>query len=284
MKLTTFFAVIIFVLVLVATCMGIFYHTPGAPFEYTTVRGETAIFKGSGLYRYDPLVLVREGVIWDVVNLVVGLPLFGAAIFLNLRNSRRGSLLLAGMLFYFFYTYIQLMAMYAFNMMFLVYVAIYALSAVAFFIHILTIDVERLPLHVSDRFPRRLFIGYAFFVAFMLVLLWSARIVPILQTGKFPPELAGLITLETQGFDLGMVVPLMVSAAILLWKKNPIGYLLAGISLSYGLMMSIVLPAWIVVPLIQDGKTNLLEALPFGVICIVGIFLAGLFFKNVKQL
>ncbi len=44
----------VFLLVLIATATGIFYQTPGSPIEYTTVRGEQAIFQGSGLYRYDP--------------------------------------------------------------------------------------------------------------------------------------------------------------------------------------------------------------------------------------
>jgi len=50
----------IFILVLVATVTGIFYQTPGAPIEYRTVRGEQAIFQGSGLYRYDPAAFALE--------------------------------------------------------------------------------------------------------------------------------------------------------------------------------------------------------------------------------
>lgn len=283
MKLVTLFSIMVFVLVLISAGMGVFYNTPGEPFEFTTVRGEQALIKGSGLYRYDPWVLAQEGIVWDAVNLWVGLPLFALAIYFNWRNSLRGRLFLNGMLFYFFYTYLQLMVMYAFNVLFLVYVAIYALSAVAFFANVLQVEVNRLPQQISERFPRRLFIAFTFFVALMLILLWSGRIVPILQSGRFPPELAGLTTLETQGFDLGMVVPLMLSSGILLWKRSPLGYLLAIISLSYGLMMSIVLPAWIVVPLIQEGKTNLVEALPFSIICVVGIVLAMVFFRSVKE-
>ncbi len=283
MKNTTLLSGLIFLLVLAATATGIFYHTPGAPIEYITVRGEQAIFQGSGLYRFNPVSFVREGVIWDVINLFIGLPLFAFAIYLNQRNSLRGRLLLGGLLFYFFYVYLQVMTMYAFNRLFLVYVAVFALSAVAFFLNLHDIDVSRLPAQVSAGFPRRLVIGFTFVMGAALIFLWLGRIIPSMSTGQFPPELAGLTTLQTQSFDLGMVVPLMLSTGILLWLRSPWGYLLASISLSYGLLMCITLPAWIVVPLIQDGKINPIEAIPFLALCLVGLVLIGLFFRSVQE-
>ncbi|HWQ84298.1 MAG TPA: alpha/beta hydrolase [Anaerolineales bacterium] len=198
----------IFVLVLAATAVGIFYHTPGASIEFTTVRGERAVFQGSGLYRYDPAPLADEGVVWDAINLLIGLPLFAVAIYLSQGNSMRGRLLLGGLLFYWFYAYLQLMVTYSFNFLFLDYVTIYALSAVSFFMNLHDIEVARLPAQVSERFPRRLFIGFTFVVSIMLVFLWLGRILPVMASGRFPPELAGLNTLITRGVRFGHGRPL----------------------------------------------------------------------------
>ena len=66
-------------------------------------------------------------------------------------------------------------------------------------------------------------------------------------------------------------------------RRSPWGYLLAGISISYGLLMCITLPAFIAVPLIQDGKTNLIEASPLLVVCLVGLYLFGRFYWNVQE-
>lgn len=274
---------VIFFLVLVATATGIFYRTPGAPIEYVTVRGEQAVFQGSGLYRYDPAAFALEGVVWDVINLFIGLPLFALAIYLSQRNSLRGRLLLAGLLFYFFYGYLMFTVGVAFNQLFLVYIAIFALSGVSFFLNLYNIDVERLPAQVSDKFPRRLFIGFVFTLSAILTFLWIGRIVPIMLTGQFSPEAAGMTTLVSQGIDLGLVVPLALSAGILLKQRSPWGYLLAGITLTYGLMMFISIPAWIVVPLIREGKINLFEASPFLVLSLIGIVLTGLFYRNVQE-
>ncbi len=247
------------------------------------MRGEQVILQGSGLYRYDPAWFALEGVVWDVINLVIGLPLFGIAIYLSQKNSVRGRLLLGGLLFYFFYVYIMATTGYALNRMFIVYVAIFALSGVAFFLNLYGIDVAHLPLQVSARFQRRLFIGFTFIMGSVLVFLWLGRIIPILVNDRFPPEIAGLTTLVSQGVDLGIVVPLLLSTGILLWRRSPWGYLLAGISLNYGLLMCITLPAFIAVPLIQDGKINLLEASPLLVLCIAGLALSAVFFGNIRE-
>lgn len=283
MKNNVWLSGVVFLLVLIATAAGIFYQTPSSPIEYTTVRGEQAVFQGSGLYRYDPAWFAREGIVWDVINLFIGLPLFAVAIYLSQQNSLRGRLLLGGLLFYFVYVYVMAMTGYAFNDLFLVYVAIFGLSAVAFFVNLHGIDVAHLPAQVSARFPRRLFIGFTFGLSAVLTFLWLGRIIPIMVNDRFPSDMAGLTTPVSQGIDLGMVVPLMLSTGILLWRRSPWGYLLAGISLSYGLMMCITLPAFIVVPLIQDGKTNMIEASPFLVVSLMGLYLFGRFYRTVQE-
>jgi hypothetical protein len=100
---------------------------------------------------------------------------------------------------------------------------------------------------------------------------------------RFPSDITGLTTLVSQGIDLGMVVPLMLSAGVLLWRRSPWGYLLTSVSLGYGLLMSITLPAFIVVPLIQDGKINLVEAIPFSVVSLAGLALTVLFYRSVQN-
>jgi hypothetical protein len=200
-----------------------------------------------------------------------------------IRGSLRGRLLLGGMLFYFFYKYMQYAVMVAFNPLFLVYVAIFALSAVTFFLNLQGIEVSCLPAHVSARFPRRLFIGFTFVMSITLILLWLGRTIPYTLAGRFPDEFAGMSTLVTQAFDLGMVVPLLLATAILLWRRSAWGYLLAGMSLTFGFVMSITLPAWIAVPLIQAGQINLIEAAPFLLLCLVGLNVAGRFFWSVQE-
>jgi hypothetical protein len=283
MKKEFTFCWLILLLIIAATASGLFYHTPGTQLENITVRGQHAIFQGSGLYKYNPLSLVREGIIWDAINLFIGVPIFAFAIFFAMKNTLRGRLLLAGLLVYFWYVFLMYAMMWSFNNLFLVYVLIFSLSMIAFIFIVRHIDVVQLPEQVSGRFPRRLFIGFSIALSAILIFLWLGRIIPIMVTGKFPDELAGLVTLQTQAMDLGFIVPLALSAGILLWRRSPWGYFLSSIAIIFGFMMCITIPAWIVVPLIQDGKVNNAEAAPFLLICITGLVLVVLFYTGIRE-
>ena len=92
----------------------------------------------------------------------------------------------------------------------------------------------------------------------------------------------GLSTLDSQALDLGLIVPLSLAAAFLLWRRSPWGYLLTGIGITHGLMMFISIPTWIVVPLIQDDSVNLIEAIPFFILCFIGVILAVWFYKGMR--
>lgn len=275
---------LIVLLVLIAAATGAFYQTPGTHIVYTTVRGEHATYQGSGLYSYDPASVAGEAMVWDVIDLVLALPLLVVALILSWRGSLRGRLFLGGMLFYFFYQYMQYAVMIAFNPLFVVYIAIFALSVVAFFLNLQGLDMSHLSAQMSARFPRWLFIGFMLIMSAAITILWlGGRIIPSMRAGRFPDDIAGLTTLQTQAFDLGLVVPLLISTAVLLWRRSPWSYLLAGISLTFGFVMSVTLPAWIAVPLLQGGQINLVEAIPFSLLSLIGLFVAGRFFWGVQE-
>lgn len=278
---TTIFAVLV-VLILFATGTGILSRPDVAAISAVTVRGQPATYQANGIYAYNPVALAREGVVWDVVNLVVGLPLLAVAMVLGLKDSLRGRLLLGGLLAYFFYVYLSCAMMYAFNDLFLVYVAIFALSLVGFFLNLRHISIPGLRDQFRKGFPRRLFIGYAFVLAFALIVLWFGRIIPAITTGRFPPEVAGILTFGSQALDLGLLVPLAAVTGIYLWKRAAVGYLFCSIAMPVGLMMSVAIPSWITVPLVQDGRVNLIEAVPFYALSLIGLALAGTFFVNIR--
>ena len=185
------FTGVILLLVLIAAATGIFYQTAGAHINFVTMRGEHATFQGYGLYYYDPASVAREGIIWDVIDLCLALPLFIVAIVFSWRGSLRGQLLLEGMLFYFFYKYMMFAVILSFNPLFLVYVAIFALSAVSFFLNLGGVKVSSLPAHISTDFPRWLFIVFTLLMSAALLVLWLGRIIPYTLAGRFPDLIGG---------------------------------------------------------------------------------------------
>jgi hypothetical protein len=271
------------ILVALATSVALCWPSDGSPQMLLTIRGEQALFSGRGLYRFDPLAVAREGLVWDTINLCVGVPLFLAAAWVARKGSLGGRIARAGFHLYFAYAYLMYATMMAFNVLFPVYVAIFALSLSALCADLAGLDHERVKAAVTPRFPRRFFAGFCFVTAFLLVTLWGLRIVAILDSGRFPPELAGTTTLVTQALDLGIVVPLAIASGTLLLRDSAWGYVLTGLTLTFAFMMSISIPAWILVPLLREGRVNAGEALPFLAVCAVALGLAILFARSLRE-
>jgi hypothetical protein len=271
---------VLILLVTAATVCGLFLRGDGQLVEGMTARGQTAVYADSGVYRYNPVSFVREGRIWDTVNLFVAVPLLILSCFLTVRGDLRGKVLRAGMSAYLLYVYLSCVMMYAFSNLFLVYVGIVALSGVELARSVRTVEPFQPAHERGRRFPHALFVTFSLVFAVALVVLWSARIGTIMRTGLMPEGFIGLHTLGSQALDLGLLVPLSIATGIELIRRTRLGYQLCAIAMTIGLMMFICIPCWIVVPLAQEGQVRLLEAIPFFLLSVAGIALALAFYRR----
>ena len=202
----------------VAAAIGIFSSGGPGPTTHISVRGETVTLWGRGVYRHMSKDVAPQGIAQDVVTLCVGVPML---LFAAFRGSRR---LLAGVLFYFFVTYLFYLAMGTYNVLFLVYAALAGMSAWA------------AGIALTDAFRRaeaRRHTGTApgtflMVVAVMIALLWMSIVVPPLLDGTIVPrEVEHYTTLIVQGFDLGLLLPLGLVAGLLYRRATPFGLLVA---------------------------------------------------------
>ena len=94
-------ALIIIPLALLAAGAGVFWQGTGEPYSFDTLRGETVMIRGHGLYRYDTVNSSSQEVGADIVTLLIGIPLLITGIVLSRKGTLRGQLLLTGALGYF---------------------------------------------------------------------------------------------------------------------------------------------------------------------------------------
>jgi hypothetical protein len=147
----------------------------------------------------------------------------------------------------------------------------------------LTIDVLRLPAHFSERLPHRGIAGFLFTIGAFLLLAWLGRIVPPLLDGSSPYGLESYATLPIQVLDLGVIVPLAVTAAILLLKRLPAGYLLTSVAMIKGFTMGLALIAMIIGQILAGVAISTVESVVFTVIALVAAGLTFVLFKNVSE-
>jgi hypothetical protein len=233
----TWLSALVAALAATAAAAGLIDQSGGAPLTVTTPRGETVQLYGQGLYRYE---IVRDGIGFKGIDLFVlaaGVPLLLVATLLAHRGSLRGGLLLAGTLGYFLYNAASMTFGYAYNGLFLVYLAQFTASLFVFILALMSFDLQALPARFSSQLPRRGLALVLFAIGASLLLVWvGLSILPALLAGQAPP-LTGHTTLPTHALDAGVIAPAAFVAGALLLRGAPLGYLLGAVVLVMGAVL-----------------------------------------------
>jgi hypothetical protein len=202
------------------------------------------LFGSTGLYGSDPnrAVAVTEAeagllvpgfLALDAYNLVVGLPILLALLWLAYRGSLIGLLLWPGALFYIVYTYVLYLVGTPFSVLFLAYIALVALSASTMIGIVANIDGEQVRQRLGGAVPART-IGAILIGLAMLTLAQDA-------SGALVTALAGGAPLDplarhVWSADLVLELPAMLLGGVLLWRHKRLGYVVgAGLLLQFGL-------------------------------------------------
>ncbi len=215
--------------------------------EHVSVHGRTVILYGEGLYRHMSVDVAVQGLAQDYVTLFVALPLLLGSWRQAARGSLGARLALAGVLGYYFVTYLFYLAMAYYNAMFLAYVVALGTAFFALVLTLLSFDVAHLGAFVSPRVPVRLIGGFLVLNASAIAALWLGIVVPPLLDGTVVPEsIAHYTTLIVQGYDLALLLPICLLSGVLLWRRMPAGYLLAAVNLVFLSILMLALIAKLV--------------------------------------
>jgi hypothetical protein len=185
-----------------------------------------------GLYRDDTswaTAALRGG---DLVTLVVAVPTLVVALVLASRGSSRARLVWIGALAYMVYNFAFYVFGAAFNDLFLVHVIAFSSSIFAL---IATMKNEDASV-VARRYgapPRvRAVAAMLVVVGVVFAALWSGFSISYAVTGRLSLGAATLEGMHTVfAIDLSLMVPAMVLAGVLLWRRNPWGFV-AGTAMS----------------------------------------------------
>lgn len=179
----------------------------------------------------------------DLVRLVVAVPVLVAALMFTKRGSQRALLIWLGMLWLTVYDYAFFLFGAAFNVFFLVYVALFSLSILALIFAVPRVDAKAISRKFKARTPVRWISGYMLFIAIFLGGLWGAQTLNFMVTGQLPQSNidSGHTTNIVFALDLALLVPGLVLAAIWLWQRRPWGYILGAMMLVKGTIYAMAL-------------------------------------------
>jgi hypothetical protein len=190
--------------------------------------GAAGTFWLDGLQRGTP---VMEGSARGtaLVMLVLAVPTLLAGLAFAARGSVRGLFAWLGACAYITYNALLLLLAMPFNALFLVYEAMLGLSLATLAAGWARVD-PRAVAAALPRAPARALSAYMGSVVVLNTLAWLGAVVPELGTRGTPRFLvgSGLTTNPVYVFDLAVWLPLAGVAAVWLWQRRPVGYLLAG--------------------------------------------------------
>jgi hypothetical protein len=162
----------------------------------------------------------------DLVTLLVGAPTMIAALILARRGSLRAQAVWLGMLAYSVYNYAYYVFGATFNDVFLLHIALFSMSTFALALALTTVDVRAIGSMLRVDRTARWMGGFLVVVGVLQGLLWVFVLVRYVANG----ELIEHIPVDGQhlvfALDLGLLVPGLVVAGVLLWRRAAMGFML----------------------------------------------------------
>ena len=272
-RLAAVLALVVAILAGISAACGVFLRGDLATIPFTTIRSELVDMVTTGLYRFNGLTVASEGVGWDAVTLFLVVPTLLLVVPGVWHGGLRSRLLAAGLLVYFLYQGLEYVMFLAFGPLFPVYVATFALAGSALAVLGSTFDLEALAAAVDqERFPRRAVAGLGIFMALLLAGMWLPMVLLNLTATTVEP-LDGATTLVVQALDLGFLAPLGIFTAVLVWRRAPVGYLLASVVVVKAVAMALAIVSMLVV---EAAETGVLSAPPIVIFALTALAAAAI--------
>ena len=181
----------------------------------------------------------------DLVTLVVVVPLVIVTLIFAARGSQRWLLVWLGCLSYLLYNYIFYMYGAVFTPIFLVYVAIVAVSLWGLILGLAQVDAEQIRRNFNDRTPVKWISCFMLLIPVIIGGIEISQVVGYFSSGIVPTAITqtGHPTGVVYATDLGFLMPAIVVGAVLLWKRRPWGYVLGMIVMIKGVTYPLALVA-----------------------------------------
>ena len=195
-----------------------------------TVASAVGILYASLIYPTDALLQAKVPRDW--CNLIFGLPILLGSMWLTRRGMLIGLLCWPGALFYVLYVYLAYLVGVPFNTLFLLYVALVALSAFATIGLVTSIDSEAVRHRLMGAVPERL----AGSVLTCLTALFIVRQLVVTLTALIRKMPVDQMEYSLWISDL-VLSPAWLIGGYLLWRRRPLGYVAgAGLLLLYSML------------------------------------------------
>jgi hypothetical protein len=222
-------------------------------------------------------IFLPQAIAQDIACLVVVSPLWIILVILALRSSLRAYLLWLGVLTFTVYNYVIYTFSILFGPLFLLWVAVFALSLYALIGGVVSIDHKSVKSSFQSQRAVNFVAWFIIVVAILFALLWLSEDVPALLSGKTPQSVIdmALPTNPVHILDLGFFLPAVIITGIMLLKQKPLAYTLAPAFIVFLILTGVPI---LITPIVQSarGETAVWDVVvPIGTLTVLLLGLLG---------
>lgn len=239
----------------------------------------------SSTYARDSVSMGAQGIGQDLVDLFFVVPLLLLSLYLARKNNRAGILILAGTLFYIMYSFIIYAFGVHFNQMFLLYCSTLGLSLFAFLVLVAGLQNQNVKAWFNDTRLNRIIGIYFIVVAVMFYMLWLKDVVPAIIHNTVPETVSNynLLVNPVHVIDMAFALPGLIITAILLFKKQNLGYLFAAVGLVFTIILTVALAGMVIMLKVKEVSDDASVAGIFIVLSIISTILLVLFLMRLRK-
>jgi len=284
-KLILIFTILIIALSMISSFVGVLNYQTLNFESFVTAGGEQVEILSEGIYKYNVKSWVLSGMPWDIVRLVLGIPLLILSFIFYLKGSLKGTMFFIGILFSFFYQSLLWAIGWHFNTLFLVYTFTFAFSLVTLFLVVLSFDTNRIEHAINKSFPVRTVAIFLFFIAGMLFFKCMGEILPMLSTGVLKKQFSGYFNLFDQFIDIGIIIPFVIFVGVFLLKRNIYGFLFSSVGLILFLNIGLsVVAGQAILGVMTNTFTDQIPGIAiFSIFMLVDAFFLVKIFRNIIE-
>jgi len=235
-------------------------------------------------YGRDSASMAAQGMGQDMFDLFFVTPLLLISLAYTLRNNRIALFVLAGTVFYILYSFFIYAFGVHFNKLFLIYCLVLGSALYTFLLIIYEFSGMEVGNWFGDKAPRRAIGIYFIVVALLFYLLWLKDVVPALLSNSVPANVSdnGLLVNPVHVLDIAIALPGLLVTALLLFRRQALGYIFAPIFLIFTILLALALIAMVLAMKANGISEDISTAWIFLVLAIISTVLLVKFFRYMK--
>lgn len=278
---------IIIVLGILTSSIGLLYTTGGKTFDFINQYGDTVKIYGDGLYARDSYFMapIFRGTDFTIICVVI--PMLIVALILDMKiNTLKNRLFLMSVISVFTYYSASIAFGVTYNMLHLVYIALFSASLFGLIIAMGSVDKKQVEENMGDALPNKGIYIFLALTGIALIIAWLPDIINSLVTGRSLELIEVYTTAVTYVLDMGVIAPAALICLFQLRKRRGMGYILLSMLLTVCIIVGIMIPiqtafqisAGIQLPL----AAIVTKGASFVVLALFALYFNIRFFKNIK--